>query len=284
MTTLNLSESAPRTCALCIAIAALLLFASISPAFGQERSQDRDNPTLIEGKGITDKLDGSGDEYFYKFTVGAGKLEIWFKVTASGNSAGATLDLYDASSSRPILSNVLVQGVDGGSGQESKSVMLVQQQNVIIMRIKGVKYGDSGGTGVYVVGIEGNVAPLAEAKPATPTTAAKPLEGELDGTDNGPSHTLSITGPGKVTLTFNVKASGQNAGANFELLDSKGRILLDVLVQSLDEGSERMSRSVSFAKSQIVTLRVKGISYGNSGGQGVYSVQFAGPIKFQGPD
>lgn len=292
MKTYSVSRVSAQTYSTYAVIATILLFASISHALGQERSQDRDKPTPIEGKGIIDKLDGSDDEYFYQFTMGAGKLGVVFKVTASDTNAGATLDLFDASSSRPILSNVLAQGVDGGSEQVIKSVQLGKQRNVIIMRIKGIKYGDSGGTGVYVVALEGNAAPLEDQSAAKPTgeSAAKPagsnrLTGELDGTDDSHSHTLTITGPGKVTLTFEVKASGTNAGANFDLLDGKGRaILSDVLVQGVDSGSERISKSVNFIKPQVVTIRAKGIRYGSSGGTGVYSVLFEGPAAAISPD
>jgi hypothetical protein len=255
----------------------LLLFAAISPAFGQERSKDRDNPTLIEGKGITDELDGSDDEYFYQFSVGPGKLSVVFQVTASSTNAGATLDLFDVNS-RPILSNVLAQGVDGGKERVVKSVQLGKPRNTILMRIKGIRYGDSGGTGTYVVAIEGTAPPPDGANAAAPASANR-LTGDLDGTDSTRTHTLSITGPGKVTLTFDVKASGTNAGAYFELLDGNSRpILSNVLVQGVDSGSERVSRSVNFAKSQIATIRVKGIRYGDSGGQGVYSVKLDGPV------
>jgi hypothetical protein len=257
----------------------MILFASIGSLVAQERSQDRDNPTLIDGKGIEDKLDGSGDEYFYQFTMGKGKLSILFKVTASSTSAGATLDLFDADSSRPILSNVLVQGVDGGSDQTTKSVQLDQQRNVIIMRIKGIRYGDSGGTGTYVVGIEGPAASPQVEKAAGPAVPLPRFDGELDGTDNLLSHAFSVKGPGKVTLKFDVKASGTNAGAYFELVDGNGReILSNVLVQAIDNGSERISKSVNFGKPQVVILRIKGIRYGSSGGRGVYSVQIDGPV------
>lgn len=82
-----------------------------------------DKPTLLTSSEINDDLDGSGDEYFYKFSVGAGKLTVTFEVKASGTNAGATLDLFDANS-RPILSDVLAQGVDGGSERVVKSVQI----------------------------------------------------------------------------------------------------------------------------------------------------------------
>jgi hypothetical protein len=256
----------------------VLLLASFNHAFAQERSQDRDNPTLFDGKGITDKLDGSGDEYFYQFTVGQGKLSIVFKVTASGQNAGATLDLYEASSSRPILSNVLAQGLNGGTEKVSKEISLEQKRNVILMRIKGMHYGDNGGTGTYVVSIEGNAPPPEVKKPleAIPTQR---FDGELDGTDSAQTHAFSVKGPGKVTLNFDVKASGTNVGAYFSVLDSKGKPMLsDVLLQAIDSGSERITKTIHFVKEQVFTIQVKGIRYGSSGGRGIYTVKVEGNL------
>ena len=267
-----------RFFARCMVIGTMLLFASSSPAFGQ-RSQDRDNPTPLSSNELSDDLDGSNDEYFYQFSAGPGKLTVTLEVKANDTNAGATLDLFGPNS-RPILSNVLVQGVDGGSEQVVRSAQLGKRQN-IIMRIKGIRYGSSGGTGIYKVLLGGAVSFNQGDMPdgAAAPTGTNRLTGDLDGTDSTRSHTLSITGPGKVTLTFDVKASGTNAGAYFDVLDGNSRpILSNVLVQGVDSGSERVSRSVNFAKRQTVTLRVKGIRYGDSGGQGVYSVQINGPV------
>jgi hypothetical protein len=280
MKTHGICGQAIRIYATCV-IATMLLSASISPAFGQERSQDRDNPTLLSANELSDDLDGSDDEYFYQFSAGPGKLTVTFEVKASGTNAGAYLDLFGANS-RAILSNVLAQGVDNGNERVVKRLQLGRPQN-IIMRIKGIRYGDSGGNGVYKVRLDGAVSfKQSHADSGAAPASSNRLTGELDGTDRQLSHTLSITGPGKVTLTFEVKASSTNAGAYFDLLDGNSRpILSDVLVQGVDSGSERVSKSVNFAKPQSVTISVKGISYGSSGGHGVYSVQFDGPITPQ---
>src|SRR4029079_2793705 len=144
-----------------LSIAAVLLCASISPAFGQERSEDRDKPTLITSNEINDNLDGSGDQYFYKFRAGPGKLTVRLEVKASGTNAGATLDLFD-NKSRPVLSDILAQGVDGGAERVVNSVQISTKQDVVL-KIKGIKYGDSGGTGTYRVALSGavNMAPAA---------------------------------------------------------------------------------------------------------------------------
>ena len=51
-------------------IAMTLLLAATSVAFGQERSKDRDNPTSLTANELSDDLDGSNDEYFYKLAPG----------------------------------------------------------------------------------------------------------------------------------------------------------------------------------------------------------------------
>ncbi len=272
------STTVNRNPARAYVMAMVFLLALFGQGFAQERSQDRDNPTVFDSKGITDKLDGSGDEYFYQFTVGQGKLSVLFEVTASGQNAGATLDLYDASSSRPILSNVLVQGLNGGTEKVIREVTLEQKRNVILMRIKGMRYGDNGGTGTYVVELERNAAPPETKKPVEAIPSRR-FDGELDGTDSTQTLAFSVKGPGKVTLKFDVKASGTNVGAYFSVLDSKGKpVLSDVLLQAIESGSERITKTINFAKDQVFTIQVKGIRYGSSGGRGIYWVQIEGNL------
>ena len=106
-----------------VVIATVLFCASMGPAFGQGRSEDRDNPTSLTSTEINDNLDGSGDQYFYKFSAGPGKLTVTFEVKASGTNAGATLDLFD-NKSRSLLADVLAQGVDGGAERVVNSVSI----------------------------------------------------------------------------------------------------------------------------------------------------------------
>jgi hypothetical protein len=134
----------------------MLSVVSITPSFGQRRSQDRDNPIFLRTNEVSDSLNGSNEEYFYSFNAGPGKVTITFDVKANSTNAGATLDLFD-SNSTPILSNVLAQGVDSGSERVVKSVQLGRRQN-IIMRISGIRYGSEGGRGVYSVQFDGPVA------------------------------------------------------------------------------------------------------------------------------
>lgn len=163
MNTRKISRISARFFATGMVIATMLLLASISPALGQGRSESRDNPKLLElqkdGKleVVEDDLDGSNDEYFYKFFAATGKVTITFEVKASDGNAGATFDLFDAKTSRPILSNVLVQGVDSGSERVVRSVKSGRRRG-IILRIKGIRYGDSGGNGTYKVVVSGNLS------------------------------------------------------------------------------------------------------------------------------
>ena len=267
-------------------IAVVLFCASISPAFGQ-RSEDRDQPTPLTSTEINDNLDGSGDQYFYKFSAGPGKVTVTFEVKASGTNAGATLDLFD-SKSRPLLADVLAQGVDGGAERVVNSVPISSKQDVVL-RIKGIKYGDSGGTGTYKVTLSGAVniaqgaAPAGAPAPAPAGGGAAaagpkdPLTGELDGTERTTNfHKLNVTGPGNVTFNFSVKPTDKNAQAAFIVLDSNSKVLLqDISVQ----GTDSVSRSLTFDKAQLIIIFVKGVKNGDTVGKGTYTVQFSGPVE-----
>lgn len=161
-------------------------------------------------------------------------------VKASGTNAGAMLDLFDAKS-RPILSDVLAQGVDGGNERIVNSIQLSGKRD-IVMRIKGLKYGDSGGTGIYKVTLDGPVslsqapAPPGGAAPANdgaaPAGAAVPagsnsVSGQLDPTDERTLfHFVNVNGPGQVTFSVSVKAIDAKAGAKIGILTAKGTLAL----------------------------------------------------------
>ena len=132
-------------------IVIVLMFAASSQILAQERGTSRETAAQVQGSSVTDDLDGSDDAYFYKFTVGPGKVTITLEVEANETNAGATLDVFGAEP-RPIVSNVLAQGVDKGSEKIERSFKLTKQQTIVI-RIKGIKYGDSGGTGSYTITI-----------------------------------------------------------------------------------------------------------------------------------
>jgi len=221
---------------------------------------------------------------------------VTFEVKASGTNAGATFGLFDAKA-RPMLTDVLVQGIDGGSERLVKSIQLRAKQD-IVMSVKAIRYGDSGGTGEYKVTLDGSVsfapgaapgggaAPPAGAGNGAPAPAGNgaaapgpkdPLTGLLDGSERTMSfHKMNVTGPGNVTFNFSIKPTDKNAQAGFMVVDANSKILLqDILVQ----GTDSVSRSLTFDKAQLIVILVKGIKNGDSVGKGTYTVQFSGPIE-----
>ncbi len=150
-----------RSFALMTAALGMLLFISVTPSFGQEDSETKRAETyaVVMQSGfmvtpdVSDDLDGSDDEYFYKFVANPGKLTVTMEVVANDTNAGAYLDLF-VTNSKAILSNMLVQGINGGNDKVSKSVNIAKKQTIMI-RVKGIKYGARGGTGVYSILLSG---------------------------------------------------------------------------------------------------------------------------------
>jgi hypothetical protein len=168
----------------------MLLFSFATESFGQKEPVETQRATTRDGLAdtgymtkadVSDDLDGSEDEYFYKFQAGPGKLTVTLEVVANETNAGAYLDLF-AINSKATLSNMLAQGVDGGSERVSKSVNLAKAQDIII-RIKGIRYGSSGGTGTYKILLEGPGATFKDVAPPDGTVEVKkPDEAPPDGT------------------------------------------------------------------------------------------------------
>ncbi len=275
---------------------AILMCCSIGAAFGQERSTDRDKPTPLTSNKVDDDLDGSDSTYFYKFTAGPGKLTLTFEVKASGTNAGAMLALFDARS-RPLLSDVLAQGVDGGSERQVNSVQLRSKQE-LLLSIKGLKYGDSGGTGTYTVTLDGPVV-VSQGAPPAPAPApagnnapaagngggAAPAasnlwSGQLDPTDERLLfRNVNVSGPGQVTFSFNVKATDAQAGAKFAVVTEQGTQPLDAIEL---QGGEGISKPVTFDKAQPLLIMVQVAKFPGNVGRGSYSVQLSGPAEFAG--
>ena len=293
-------KSTGRFYAVSVFIIAILACASISAAFGQERSSDRDKPTLLTSNKVDDDLDGSDSQYFYKFTAGPGKLTLTFEVKASGTNAGAMLALFDAKA-RPLLSDVLAQGVDGGSERQVNSVQLSSKQN-LVLSIKGLKYGDSGGRGTYTVTLDGpvtfapanpapapanpapapapagnNAPPAGNGGEAVPTTAIN-LSGFLEPADERMIfHKVKIDKPGQITFSFSVKATEAKAGAKFTALTDTNKQPLDAF--DLQPG-ESKSKTVTFDKAQTLLIMVVVNKVPGNVDHGIYSVQISGPAEF----
>jgi hypothetical protein len=149
--------------------------ATITLLAQDERGTTLETATVIETGQVSDDLDGSD----YKFKAGPGKITFTFEVEAAETNAGATFDVYDTRS-RPLLSSILLQGVDKGSERAVKSIKLTRPQDVVI-RVKGIRYGDKGGVGNYSIALDGAVvktdkAPVEfkEDKPAEKLPDNKP--------------------------------------------------------------------------------------------------------------
>jgi len=114
----------------------------------------------------------------------------------------------------------------------------------------------------------------------TPVTANE-ITDDLDGGDDEYFYVFTV-GPGTLKITFDVDASGSNAGATFDFFDTRSKsVLSNVLVQGVDKGSERVIKSLKSAKRRDIVMRVKGIKYGSSGGNGTYKVRLEGPLILQ---
>ncbi|MEP6787353.1 MAG: hypothetical protein ABJB40_02900 [Acidobacteriota bacterium] len=125
---------------------------------------------------VSGALDGSDDEYFYKFGAGPRKLTITLEVTANKANAGATVDLFDSNNkailsnrltkgleiagidSKVIRSNLLAEAVDSGTDRVSRTVKLEGGQQTVIIRIKGIKYPNGEGAGTYKIRVDGTAA------------------------------------------------------------------------------------------------------------------------------
>ncbi len=172
MKTKNAKTITPRSFLIAAAMLGMLLFVSITPSFGQkeqaERATTRDGLSatgFMTNPEVSDDLDGTEDEYFYKFQAKPGKLTLTLEVTANETNAGAMLDLFGPNS-KAILSNILVQAANGGSERDSKSVNLAKAQDIII-RIKGLRYGSSASyPGIYKILLEGTAVNFKDAAPS----------------------------------------------------------------------------------------------------------------------
>ncbi len=250
MKTQTVNTNITRSFLVAAAAVGMLLFISIAPTFGQkddspvQRAKSREG-TMETGyltkADISDDLEGTEDEYFYKFSAGPGKLTLTLEVLAGETNAGAMLDLLGANA-KAILSNMLVQAANRGSEMAFQSVDLTKKQDIII-RIKGLKYGNSGGyPGVYKIRLEGTAVNFTQAESTgesgstdkqTPGTAgntkadAAPPDGETgdtppDGTDKSGKQT------GAPNKTGSTKKPSK-AESVIDKVTTKSQTLLDLI-------------------------------------------------------
>lgn len=280
------------------ALSILLLSAFVGTAHAQPSSFD--HPIALDSLTLRGSLNGGDNERYYSFMAGTSQTELLFEVKASGDNAGATFDLFDKQS-RAIVSNVFVQSVNHSTERQTETFQLGRQQEVIL-RVKGMRYGSSGGQGSFMVRIgtaTDRVVPRktndlekkrrkqpradqTENDEAQHSDWDHPILVEindwrdaLDGSDEE-KYFVFIAAPGTLKILFEVQAAGDNAGATFDLFDTKHRALLsNVFVQSVHKGTERAQQSIRIGREQKLILRVKGMRYGSTGGQGVYRVRLS---------
>jgi hypothetical protein len=135
-------------------VIAFLFFGFVLQVAAQERGTSREKAVLVQANEVKDDLDGSDDSYWYKYVAGPGIVKITLEVEANETNAGATIDVYGGGT-RAIVSNVLAQGVDKGNERVEKTFKLTKQQTIFV-RIKGIRYGDQGGTGTYTITFGGD--------------------------------------------------------------------------------------------------------------------------------
>ncbi len=143
--------------------AMVLTLFSAAQCFGQKEESEAKRATNRDGLAETgymtkaeviDEIEGTEDEYFYKFKARPGKLTVIVEVSANETNAGVMLDLFGPNS-KAIISNMLVQAANRGTERVSQSVKLIKAQDVVI-RIKGLKYGSSAAyPGTYKILLEG---------------------------------------------------------------------------------------------------------------------------------
>lgn len=228
MNTKIANTKATRSVLITTAAVGMLLFSFTTQSFGQKepveqkRATSRDGLTdtgFMTNPNLSDDLDGNEDEYFYKFHAAPGKLTVTLDVKANETNAGATLDLFGVNS-KAIMSNLLAQGVDGGSERVSKSVNLAKAQDIII-RIKGLKYGSSASyPGIYKIVLEG---PAADFKGTAPSDGA--------GADNKPA-------PAPTNET------GQDTSPNAGPSDNKAQDKKSATTPPVEAGKDKKSGAV----------------------------------------
>ncbi|MDT5157539.1 MAG: hypothetical protein QOH51_1896 [Acidobacteriota bacterium] len=109
----------------------LLLLAAAGSIFAQ--STDRDHPTPLKSAEINGDADGSGDEYFYSFVAGPGKLTIMVDVKSEDGTVAIPYELLDKDANEVIICCAFAQANTGGeSGRSIESAKLKRRQTVIL--------------------------------------------------------------------------------------------------------------------------------------------------------
>jgi hypothetical protein len=109
----------------------LLLMAAAGSVVAQ--STDRDHPTPLTSAEITGDADGSGNEYFYSFVAGPGKVTITLDVKSSDGTVAIPYELLDKNADRAIICCAFAQADSTGeTGRSVESAKLERRQTVIL--------------------------------------------------------------------------------------------------------------------------------------------------------
>lgn len=181
----------PRSFLVAAFVVGMLLSSFTTQTFGQkeqaERATTRDTLAttgFMTKADVIDELDGTEDEYFYKLQAVPGKLTVTLEVEAYQTNAGAYLDLLNANG-KPLMQTLLVQAINHGSDKSSQSIKLIKSQ-VVVIRIKGIKYGTSGSyPGSYKILLEGPAVKFDKAVPPNETGNEGGNPGAMELQQNG---------------------------------------------------------------------------------------------------
>lgn len=96
-------------------------------------------------------------------------------------------------------------------------------------------------------------------------------------------HFLSFTGKGSVSITFDIKATSDNAGVYADFLNRTGKSVLPTeVIQAQNSGTDRTVKTISLGNKtfQTVILKLKSIAYGSRGSYpGELKITVDGDIK-----
>lgn len=111
-------------------VSLLLLMAAAGSVAAQ--STDRDHPTPLKSNEIAGDADGSGNEYFYSFVAGPGKLTITLDVKSSDGTVAIPYELLDKNADKAIICCAFAQADSTGeTGRSVESAKLERRQTVI---------------------------------------------------------------------------------------------------------------------------------------------------------
>ena len=109
----------------------LLLMTAAGSVVAQ--STDRDHPTPLTSAEVAGDADGSGNEYFYSFVAGPGKVTITLDVKSSDGTVAIPYELLDKNADKAIICCAFAQADSTGeTGRSVESAKLERRQTVIL--------------------------------------------------------------------------------------------------------------------------------------------------------